>query len=51
MLWLYLTAFVILLGAAFNAESERQTVRDTTVGPPEPMGQRDAVAADTRPRN
>jgi membrane protein len=51
MLWLYLTAFVILLGAEFNAESERQTARDTTVGPPEPMGQRGAVAADTRPRN
>lgn len=47
MLWLYLTSFVVLLGAEINAESERQTARDTTHGPPVPMGERDAVAADT----
>ncbi len=47
MLWLYLTAFSILLGAEFNAEAERQTTVDTTVGEPQPMGQRGAVAADT----
>ncbi len=49
MLWLYLTAFSILLGAEFNAESERQTVVDTTGGDPQPMGQRDARVADTHP--
>ena len=49
MLWLYLTAFSILLGAEFNAESERQTVIDTTVGDPRPMGQRGAAVADTHP--
>lgn len=49
MLWLYLTAFAILVGAEFNAESERQTVVDTTVGEPRPMGQRGAVVADTLP--
>ena len=49
MLWLYLTAFSILLGAEFNAESERQTVVDTTVGDRQPMGQRDAHVADTHP--
>jgi membrane protein len=49
MLWLYLTAFVILLGAEFNAETERQTLVDTTVGAPEPMGHRGAVVADTPP--
>ncbi|MBV9920778.1 MAG: YihY/virulence factor BrkB family protein [Pseudonocardia sp.] len=47
MLWLYLTCFVVLLGAEVNAESERQTVRDTTEGEPVPMGERRAVAADT----
>src|SRR5690606_38337073 len=33
MLWLYLTASVVLLGAEINAEIERQTEKDTTVGP------------------
>lgn len=30
MLWLMLSAFVVLLGAEVNAEMERQTLRDTT---------------------
>lgn len=47
MLWLYLTAYIVLLGAEINAESERQTLRDTTRGEPEPMGRRRARAADT----
>jgi membrane protein len=47
LLWLYLSSFVVTLGAALNAEMERQTVRDTTTGEEEPMGQRKAVAADT----
>jgi membrane protein len=47
MLWLYLTAYLVLLGAEINAESERQTERDTTLGEPEPLGTRGAVAADT----
>jgi membrane protein len=47
LMWLYLSAYVVLLGAELNAESERQTTKDTTEGAPEPMGQRDAYAADT----
>jgi membrane protein len=47
LLWLYLTSYIILLGAEINAESEKQTAVDTTVGEPLPMGQRHAVAADT----
>ena len=47
MLWLYLTCFIVLLGAEINAESERQTARDTTTGEPAPRGDRQAVAADT----
>ena len=47
LLWLYLTSYIVLLGAEINAESEKQTAEDTTVGEPQPMGQRHAVAADT----
>jgi membrane protein len=47
LLWLYLSAFAVLLGAEFDAEIERQTARDTTTGPERPMGQRGAEAADT----
>jgi membrane protein len=49
MLWLYLTSYLVLLGAEINAETERQTLKDTTVGPDKPMGQRGAEAADTKP--
>lgn len=45
--WLYLSAFVALLGAVINAQSERQTVADLTVGQAKPMGSRRAYAADT----
>ncbi len=50
LMWLWLTSYAILLGAEVNAESEKQTDKDTTVGPTEPMGRRDAVAADDKPR-
>jgi membrane protein len=45
--WLYLSSFVLLLGAVINAQSERQTKHDTTEGQPKPMGNRNARAADT----
>ena len=47
LLWLYLTAYIVLLGAEINAESEKQTKADTTKGPAQPMGERGAEAADT----
>jgi membrane protein len=47
LLWLFLSAFAVLLGAELDAEIERQTARDTTTGPDRPMGQRDAEVADT----
>ncbi len=47
LLWFYLTAYVILLGAELNAEMEHQTREDSTVGRPEPMGRRRAYVADT----
>jgi membrane protein len=46
MMWLWLTATVILLGAELNAEVEHQTVTDTTTGSPQPMGLRGANMAD-----
>jgi membrane protein len=46
MFWLYLTAFVVLVGAELNAEMELQTAKDTTAGPEQPLGERDAHAAD-----
>ena len=49
MLWLYLTCYLILLGAEINSEAEHQTARDTTEGSPVPMGERDATVADTLP--
>jgi len=47
LLWLYLTSYIVLLGAEINAESEKQTRADTTTGDPLPMGERRAEAADT----
>lgn len=47
MMWLYLSAFVVLLGAETNSELERQTLKDTTEGEPKPMGQRGAFSADS----
>ena len=49
LLWLFITAYAILLGAEINAESEQQTVADTTKGEPQPIGERDAVKADSIP--
>ncbi|QCB57027.1 YihY/virulence factor BrkB family protein [Sphingopyxis sp. PAMC25046] len=47
LMWLYLSAYSVLLGGLINAEMERQTARDTTTGTPRPMGRRGAVVADT----
>lgn len=45
--WLWLSAYIVLLGAELNSEIEHQTRRDTTRGEPQPMGSRGAVMADT----
>ena len=45
--WLWLSAYIVLLGATLDAEMEAQTRRDTTVGAERPMGERGAVKADT----
>jgi membrane protein len=46
MLWMYLTSYIVLLGAEINSESEYQTAADTTKGRSQPMGTRGAVKAD-----
>lgn len=47
LLWFYITAYIVLLGAELNAEMEHQTEHDTTTGEPKPMGRRRAYVADT----
>ena len=47
LMWMYISTFAVLLGAETNAEIERQTRKDTTEGPKEPIGKRGAYAADT----
>jgi membrane protein len=49
LLWLWLSLCAVLLGAEINAESEKQTVQDTTIGESRPMGEREAVKADLGP--
>ena len=49
LMWLWLTSYAVLFGAEINAEAEQQTIKDSTVGPAKPLGQRGAVAADSRP--
>ena len=47
LLWLFLSAYVILFGAELDSELEHQTAKDTTKGPAKAMGDRDAKMADT----
>jgi membrane protein len=47
MFWIWLSIIVVLIGAELNAETEHQTVRDTTIGKPKPIGTRGVTMADT----
>ncbi len=47
MMWMWISAIVILLGGELNAEIEHQTAHDLTVGAEKPLGERGAVMADT----
>jgi membrane protein len=49
LLWLYLSAAAVIVGASINAETERQTLRDSTVGKDRPRGERGAEVADRIP--
>lgn len=47
LIWFWVSAFVVILGAELNAETERQTRCDSTHGDPKPLGERGAYVADT----
>jgi membrane protein len=47
MIWMWISAIVILLGAELNSEIEHQTARDSTTGEERPLGQRGAAMADS----
>lgn len=46
LMWFYLSAYSVLIGAALNVELELRTAADTTVGTARPLGQREALVAD-----
>jgi membrane protein len=47
MMWMWMSAIIVLCGAELNSEIEHQTALDTTVGGAKPLGRRGAVTADT----
>jgi membrane protein len=47
MMWMWMSAIVVLFGAELNSEIEHQTAQDTTVGSEKPLGARGATMADT----
>jgi membrane protein len=47
MMWMWMSAIIVLTGAELNSEIEHQTAIDTTVGPGRPLGLRGATMADT----
>lgn len=47
MVWIWLSAIIVLAGAEMNAELEHQTAIDSTTGGPLPLGARGATMADT----
>ena len=47
LVWTWLSIVILIIGGELNAELEHQTARDTTTGPPLPMGARGAYVADT----
>lgn len=46
LIWLWISSFLVLLGASLNAQIELRTKTDSTVGRPKPMGKRGAFMAD-----
>jgi membrane protein len=46
LIWLFLSALLVIVGAQLNAELEHQTARDSTEGRARPLGARGAEMAD-----
>lgn len=46
LMWLYISAYIVILGAIINAASEQQTAIDSTIGPDKKRGERGAYVAD-----
>ena len=46
MMWIYISMWIVLVGAEINSELEHQTAKDTTTGPERPLGARGATMAD-----
>lgn len=46
MMWIYISMWIILVGAELNSEIEHQTAKDTTTGAEKPLGSRGATMAD-----
>jgi len=46
LMWFWISAYIILMGAELNAELEAQTRADTTVGDDKAIGTRDAIKPD-----
>ncbi|WP_338411017.1 MULTISPECIES: YihY/virulence factor BrkB family protein [Pseudoalteromonas] len=46
LMWLYISAYIVILGATINAASEQQTAIDSTIGPDKKRGERGAYVAD-----
>jgi membrane protein len=47
MMWMWMSAIIVLCGAELNSEIEHQTAEDTTIGPRKPLGRRGAAMANT----
>jgi membrane protein len=47
MMWMWMSAIIVLCGAELNSEIEHQTALDTTTGRAKPLGRRAAMMADT----
>lgn len=46
LIWLWISSFLVLLGASLNAQVELRTIPDSTIGKPKPRGKRGAYVAD-----